>query len=797
MKRLTESIKGKINLMIIAVLTLMIILNLVLSIGQIHRIKETISEQYARMYSYNIASSIHSHLIKEIALSEKMANSSALLNWIRSEYDSELKSIAKADYFTFIELMSSQDLFLAIDASKNLYYPHLSNNEVVLVPVAQVNPTKESDQWYWEARNSKQDYLLNVDEDRILKSYRVWINVPILYEGKPLGVIGTGLSFNDFISDTDFQNAETNSVSLIFNRHGEILLDSSSSNPFDSTLQSVFSVSADSQFKPLLNDFIDSMETQLQIKIRNDAYTYIALQRIENTDWFVGTLYSQNAFYNGNNLFVFLFSGISTILIILFVINWFIRRNFVKPFTQLKESINLKNLFWDESLYDFDRTDEFGELAHSIQLMSERLINTLPVGLVLVDQNFMIKYTNAYMSSLFGTQDKTEFDEIFSQHPELLFSSPTDYAALKHNLNHNEGISIYETQFMTLNHSVFWGEIHLHPISDSDHYVAIIVDIQSKKDYEALLIQRASHDSLTGLANRHLFEEVLRRELDRYYRYGNTFSLIVFDLDHFKAVNDTFGHIAGDEVLVRTAQIAKTLIRNTDLLVRWGGEEFAILLPETDISQAVIVAEKIRAAFEINYHDNVGVVTASFGVSEIQSGDQYSSFFDRADKALFNAKESGRNQISSEINPEFNTCKTSKDSWRSLLISGDRELDLQHQHLIDSVDRIINCATSGNYNFEKMQTTFDSLCIDFTSHTIYEENLMYKLNYFEDEIQHHHTIHQDLIKRLNSCSESLLNKPTEVIITLIQDVIINHMMIDDVSFFNFMKLKHNSLSKNE
>lgn len=506
MKRIAESIKGKTNLMIIAILTLMIVLNLILSIGQIHRITETISDQYAKMYSYNIASSVHSHLIKEIALSEKMATSSALINWIRSEYDTELKEIAKAEYRTFMNLMSSQNLFLAIDSSKNLYYPHVHEQDVVLVPVTQVTPSNDLDRWYWDARDSNKEYLLNVDEDRILESYRVWINVPITYENQILGVIGTGLPFSKFLSDTDFQNAETNSVSLIFNHSGKILLDGSTPNPFNSNWHSIYTLSSDSEFNNLLNAFIDSGEKQFQVKIKNDAFSSVAIQSIENTEWYVATLYSQSAFYSANNLFVFLFSGLFTIVIILFIINIFINRTFVKPFMLLKESINLKSLFWDESLYGFEKTDEFGELAHSIQLMSERLVNTLPVGLVLVDHNFMIKYTNAYMSNLFGTSDKTEFETHYARHPELLFSAPNDYATLKHTLTHNEGINIFETQFMTIDHRMFWGEIHLHPMSESDHFVAIVVNIQSKKDYEDFLIQRASHDSLTGLANRHLLK---------------------------------------------------------------------------------------------------------------------------------------------------------------------------------------------------------------------------------------------------------------------------------------------------
>jgi two-component system cell cycle response regulator len=155
-------------------------------------------------------------------------------------------------------------------------------------------------------------------------------------------------------------------------------------------------------------------------------------------------------------------------------------------------------------------------------------------------------------------------------------------------------------------------------------------------------------DPLTGLSNRRHFDAAAKLEVIRARRYGRPLSAVMVDLDHFKRVNDTHGHAAGDRVLVAVADLCIRLARTTDLKARLGGEEFCLLLPETPAESSRVLAERLRADVEALPFDADGRafrVTASMGISGYVPGDELASLVGRADAALYAAKESGRNRV--------------------------------------------------------------------------------------------------------------------------------------------------------
>ncbi|WP_457567202.1 sensor domain-containing diguanylate cyclase [Desulfurobacterium sp.] len=155
----------------------------------------------------------------------------------------------------------------------------------------------------------------------------------------------------------------------------------------------------------------------------------------------------------------------------------------------------------------------------------------------------------------------------------------------------------------------------------------------------------ADTDELTGIYNRRKILEELEREITRTQRYGNPLSVIIFDIDFFKEVNDTYGHLMGDKVLREIAQTVKRNIRKPDSFGRYGGEEFLIILPETDISGGVKFAEKIRKLIENHPFPIDRKITISLGVTEYKYEDTIDTILARADRALYLAKESGRNRV--------------------------------------------------------------------------------------------------------------------------------------------------------
>lgn len=160
--------------------------------------------------------------------------------------------------------------------------------------------------------------------------------------------------------------------------------------------------------------------------------------------------------------------------------------------------------------------------------------------------------------------------------------------------------------------------------------------------------KRAMHDALTGLPNREAYQERVAQEIHRIQRYGGKLSLMVCDIDLFKRINDTYGHLAGDKVLKIIAKSLQKNLRDSDFIARFGGEEFVALMPETSVNEAKIVAEKLRKKVEgspFNFKKEPVQITISFGISEFAQGETLDEVFARADKALYKAKENGRNQI--------------------------------------------------------------------------------------------------------------------------------------------------------
>ena len=193
--------------------------------------------------------------------------------------------------------------------------------------------------------------------------------------------------------------------------------------------------------------------------------------------------------------------------------------------------------------------------------------------------------------------------------------------------------------------SYYWVDAKIDPVrsatGDISGYISIRQNITDKKRIEKLSIT----DKLTGLDNRLRLDDLLLEEFNRMRRYSLELSIIICDIDLFKAVNDSYGHLVGDQVLIEIANILRLNCREVDVVGRWGGEEFLIICPETRVYEAMIVAEKLRSLIEVHDFSKVGHKTGSFGVTSVMSNDSIEDALQRTDKALYRAKENGRNRV--------------------------------------------------------------------------------------------------------------------------------------------------------
>ena len=192
-------------------------------------------------------------------------------------------------------------------------------------------------------------------------------------------------------------------------------------------------------------------------------------------------------------------------------------------------------------------------------------------------------------------------------------------------------------------------EIQIIPHLDESGRVVEIIgvtrDISERNRFEAELKRLAVTDAVTGVWNRRHGEDLLAAEMADARETGRPLSLLMLDIDHFKSINDRHGHQAGDHVLIDISHRLQDSLPSTDMVARWGGEEFVVLLRGCHIADAVAIAEKIRARIADAEFDDAGRATVSIGVAELTSDDDLDSWLARADEALYKAKRSGRNAV--------------------------------------------------------------------------------------------------------------------------------------------------------
>lgn len=179
----------------------------------------------------------------------------------------------------------------------------------------------------------------------------------------------------------------------------------------------------------------------------------------------------------------------------------------------------------------------------------------------------------------------------------------------------------------------------------ANDYLITLTDITSFDAQSKTNEHEASYDNLTNIYNRAKFNELFLRQIEKAKNSGDAFALMMLDIDYFKTVNDTYGHLVGDAVLVQMTNLIKKNIRDSDIFARWGGEEFVLLLPHVSLKKAQGIANFLRIHIETEKFSEIDKMTCSFGVTLYKDGDCIETIIKRADLALYQAKNSGRNRV--------------------------------------------------------------------------------------------------------------------------------------------------------
>ncbi len=307
-------------------------------------------------------------------------------------------------------------------------------------------------------------------------------------------------------------------------------------------------------------------------------------------------------------------------------------------------------------------------------------------------------------------------------------------------------------------------------------------DVTEKLRLEEQLKAAAIRDELTGLYNRHYFESIIVNQMDSSDRYNVPLSLLIIDLDHFKDVNDTWGHPVGDDLLRQTATVISATIRESDLVFRFGGEEFVVLMPNTGLEGALTTGEKIRRAIESHSHAVAGFRTASIGAAERLRSESFRHWYRRLDDALYAAKQGGRNRMSFSDGSEKLPLTAFHMEWQHEWESGVSELDKQHLMLMQMSNRLVYFSLQGESELE-LRLRLEQLLEEVARHFRYEEELLFRIGY--KEAAEHASEHRSLMqkaRRLQKLYESGEIKSSAFFSYIIDDLIIGHMSEQDVLF---------------
>ncbi len=303
------------------------------------------------------------------------------------------------------------------------------------------------------------------------------------------------------------------------------------------------------------------------------------------------------------------------------------------------------------------------------------------------------------------------------------------------------------------------------------------------------LTKQAVTDKLTGLHNRYFLEERLQEEFERADRYDEALSMVLFDLDHFKKVNDTWGHLVGDDVLMQAAATASYFIRASDFLARIGGEEFALVMPQTPLKGAVKAAEKIRSALGQCIHPHAGQVTASFGVAQRMKGESFKNWYQRTDAALYRAKNNGRNCVASCSEPELAPLATISLEWRSCWESGQEELDAQHRQMFELANVLLS-ANGPDVSKGSLLPPLERLLEHVREHFSAEEKILAAVHY--PQAEEHGKLHHKLLAKAVRLKDGYLRaeiRPSAFFSFLVDDLVLEHLLKEDVKFFSYLPQK--------
>jgi diguanylate cyclase (GGDEF)-like protein len=286
-------------------------------------------------------------------------------------------------------------------------------------------------------------------------------------------------------------------------------------------------------------------------------------------------------------------------------------------------------------------------------LFNELIMESSNNILFIQDNNGIVKANNVFLN-FFQISDAEKFNkrhkcisEVFMEYENFysryILNNESDWLDKLSNEKKSNEYKILIMDIQTFEPKAF--QIHVTALSDSDKFLVTLIDITKITIKSKKFEIQATYDNLTKVFNRTKFNELIEEEFIEWKKTEIPLSFAIFDIDFFKIINDEYGHIVGDETLVTFAQTINNTIRSSDVFARWGGEEFTLLLSNTNLLETYAIVEKLRVMIENIQFKLIGQKTCSIGITQFCENDSVNNVIERADLALYEAKSTGRNKV--------------------------------------------------------------------------------------------------------------------------------------------------------
>ena len=506
------------------------------------------SSDYAERYAASSADALSAHIEKEIGVISVAIQSEDVIEWLADEFNEVKKERAFIVLSNIVSQLYSYNLYIGVAGSLNEYRVELGGATGEIKPVAVLNKDEPEDAWFFDTMISENNYLISINIDHFMQRKRVWLDYRIELDGKPLGVLCTGLEFSHVVGELFSKYESNNMRGLIINKSGDIYMDSSLMddkeflyNEYITNFREVFSdpamTGAVEAHKEEMDGYWRSSREPDIIRLSSGQFQFMTIVPIGLTDWSIIIL-SQTTTLGDTMYFLPVLMTVLLLLVAFAIISSVTSYHILfKPLKKLEDSLSQLNEHSADSIYGVERDDELGHLSNTIQ-------------------------------------------DLFN---------------------------------------------------------------------------KANIDPLTGLYNRRFMDSSMERVMGLLSRSEDgILSVLMLDIDFFKRFNDTYGHDEGDRCLQAVSHaLSHSVSRVNDLVVRYGGEEFTIILPNTDKDGACFFAEKLLdniRDLKILHEKNeaANFVTVSIGVTTGKVGMHHdlSMFIKHADMALYTSKETGRNKYS-------------------------------------------------------------------------------------------------------------------------------------------------------